>query len=128
MWKEIIICIVIVILIFVGNCVSQNYTVESVKDLNMQLSDLEELVEKEESNEQIKGKIEEIKRNWDDRYKKLAYFIEHDELEKVEANLTSINGLINAETLDDVRSKVQETEFVLKHIEKKYAFIIENIF
>ena len=128
MWKEIIICIVILILIFVGNYASQNYTVESVKDLNTQLSDLEELIGQDENNTKIENKIEEIKTNWDDRYKKLAYFIEHDELEKVEANLTSINGLINAETLEDVRSKIQETEFILKHIEKKYAFIIENIF
>ena len=128
MWKEIIICIVIVILIFIGNYASQNYTVESVKDLNTQLSDLEELIGQDENNTKIENKIEEIKTNWDDRYKKLAYFIEHDELEKVEANLTSINGLINAETLEDVRSKIQETEFILKHIEKKYAFIIENIF
>ena len=128
MWKEIIICIVIVILIFIGNYASQNYTVESVKDLNTQLSDLEELIGQDENNTKIENKIEEIKINWDDRYKKLAYFIEHDELEKVEANLTSINGLINAETLEDVRSEIQETEFILKHIEKKYAFIIENIF
>ena len=128
MWKEIIICIVILILIFVGNYASQNYTVESVKDLNTQLSDLEELIGQDENNTKIENKIEEIKTNWDDRYKKLAYFIEHDELEKVEANLTSINGLINAETLEDVRSEIQETEFILKHIEKKYAFIIENIF
>lgn len=128
MWKEIIICIVIVILIFIGNYASQNYTVESVKDLNTQLSDLEELIGQDENNTKIENKIEEIKTNWDDRYKKLAYFIEHDELEKVEANLTSINGLINAETLEDVRSEIQETEFILKHIEKKYAFIIENIF
>lgn len=128
MWKEIIICIVILILIFVGNYASQNYTVESVKDLNTQLSDLEELIGQDENNTKIENKIEEIKTNWDDRYKKLAYFIEHDELEKVEANLTSINGLINEQTLEDVRSKIQETEFILKHIEKKYAFIIENIF
>ena len=128
MWKEIIICIVIVILIFIGNYASQNYTVESVKDLNTQLSDLEKLIEQDENNTEIENKIRKIKTNWDDRYKKLAYFIEHDELEKVEANLTSINGLINAQTLEDVRSKIQETEFILKHIEKKYAFIIENIF
>ena len=72
--------------------------------------------------------MNELKDNWDERYKKLSYFIEHDELEKVETNLTAMNGYIEANNLEEVRSKIQETEFILKHIEKKYAVIIENVF
>ena len=39
------------------------------------------------------------------------------------------NGLsLISNNLEEVRSKIQETEFILKHIEKKYAVIIENVF
>ena len=92
MQKEIIVCIFIIVLITVGNVVTQNYTVESVESLADQLSDLKSDIFKEEENierDSIKDKIKQIEDNWESRYDKLAYYIEHDELEKVETNLTS---------------------------------------
>ena len=127
MWKEIIICVVILLMIFMGNYITQKYTTESVTNLNTQLKELEEKVKTGENNSII-NQMNELKSNWDERYKNLSYFIEHDELEKVETKLTAINGYIEADNLEEVRSNIQETEFILKHIEKKYAIIIENVF
>ncbi len=127
MWKEIIICVVILLMIFMGNYITQKYTTESVTNLNTQLKELEEKVKTGENNSII-NQMNELKSNWNERYKNLSYFIEHDELEKVETKLTAINGYIEADNLEEVRSNIQETEFILKHIEKKYAVIIENVF
>ena len=127
MWKEIIICVVILLMIFMGNYITQKYTTESVTNLNTQLKELEEKVKTGENNAII-NQMNELKSNWDERYKNLSYFIEHDELEKVETKLTAINGYIEADNLEEVRSNIQEAEFILKHIEKKYAVIIENVF
>ena len=127
MYKEIIICIIIILLIFTGNYITQKYTKESVTNLNTKLIELEEKIETEEK-EIANNQMKDLKNDWDNRYKKLSYFIEHDELEKVEDNLTSINGYIESDNLEEVKSKIQETEFILKHIEKKYAVIIENVF
>ena len=127
MYKEIIICIIIILLIFTGNYITQKYTKESVTNLNTKLIELEEKIETEEK-ENANNQIKDLKNDWDNRYKKLSYFIEHDELEKVEDNLTSINGYIESDNLEEVKSKIQETEFILKHIKKKYAVIIENVF
>ncbi len=127
MWKEIIICIVIILMIFLGNYITQKYTTQSVTNLNDQLKELEEKIQTSE-NDIIVSQMNELKNNWDERYKNLSFFIEHDELEKVETKLTAINGYIEADNLEEVRSNIQEAEFILKHIEKKYAVIIENIF
>ena len=127
MWKEIIICIVIILMIFLGNYITQKYTTQSVTNLNGQLNELEEKIQTSE-NDIIVSQMNELKNNWDERYKNLSFFIEHDELEKVETKLTAINGYIEADNLEEVRSNIQEAEFILKHIEKKYAVIIENIF
>ena len=127
MWKEIIIGVVILLMIFMGNYITQKYTTESVTNLNTQLKELEEKVKTGENNSII-NQMNELKSNWNERYKNLSYFIEHDELEKVETKLTAINGYIEADNLEEVRSNIQETEFILKHIEKKYAVIIENVF
>ena len=131
MQKEIIVCIFIIVLITVGNVVTQNYTVESVESLADQLSDLKSDIFKEEENierDSIKDKIKQIEDNWESRYDKLAYYIEHDELEKVETNLTSLRSFIEANENSEAVSELDKSVFVLKHIEEKYAFNLQNIF
>lgn len=131
MQKEIIVCIFIIVLITVGNVVTQNYTVESVESLADQLSDLKSDIFKEEENierDSIKDKIKQIEDNWESRYDKLAYYIEHDELEKVETNLTSLGSFIEANENSEAVSELDKSIFVLKHIEDKYAFNLQNIF
>lgn len=131
MQKEIIVCIFIIVLITVGNVVTQNYTVESVESLADQLSDLKSDIFKEEENierDSIKDKIRQIEDNWESRHDKLAYYIEHDELEKVETNLTSLRSFIEANENSEAVSELDKSVFVLKHIEDKYAFNLQNIF
>lgn len=131
MQKEIIVCIFIIVLIIVGNVVTQNYTVKSVESLADQLSDLKSDIFKEEENierDSIKDKIKQIEDNWESRHDKLAYYIEHDELEKVETNLTSLRSFIEANENSEAVSELDKSVFVLKHIEDKYAFNLQNIF
>ena len=131
MQKEIIVCIFIIVLITVGNVVTQNYTVESVESISNQLSDLKSDIFEEEDNierDSVKDKIKQIETNWESRHDKLAYYIEHDELEKVETNLTSLRSFIEANEDSEAVSELDKSVFVLKHIEDKYAFNLQNIF
>ncbi|MCI8411622.1 MAG: DUF4363 family protein [Clostridia bacterium] len=132
MWKETIICVVIVIAIIVANVITQNYTVESVKYLSEELGELREDILNIENNEnmetQIKEKIDKTVNDWEKRHDKLAYYIEHDELEKVETNLTGMKSFIESKEYADSLSELDKNIFILKHIEDKYAFNLQNIF
>ena len=133
MKKEIIVCIIIVIAIIVGNIVTQNYTVKSIGILSEELEELKkDVIEAEDNgeevNENIKNKKEEIKKEWENRHDKLAYFIEHDELEKVETDLTALNSFIETKEYAEAISELDKCVFVLKHIEDKYAFNLQNLF
>lgn len=132
MWKETIICIVLVIAIIIGNYMTQNYTKKSVKELSNKLNVLkEDILNVEEHKitiEQAKKTMEEVKKEWEVRHDKLAYYIEHDELEKVETDLTSLNSFLEAEEYAEAISELDKGVFVLKHIEDKYAFNLENVF
>lgn len=133
MKKEIIVCIIIVIAIIVGNIVTQNYTVKSIGILSEELEELKkDVIEAEDNgeevNENIKNKKEEIKKEWENRHDKLAYFIEHDELEKVETDLTALNSFIETKEYAEAISELDKCVFVLKHIEDKYAFNLQNVF
>ena len=131
MGKETIISTVIVILIIIGNIVTQNFTVDSVETITNQLSELKTVIFEKEENineEEIKNKLEEIEKNWESRHDKLAYYIEHDELEKVEAEIALMEGQSESELYDEICPELEKCIFILEHIEDKTALNVKNIF
>lgn len=89
---------------------------------------------REEANQQnleeekIKKQAEEIYKQWEKRHEKLAYYIEHDELEKVETQLVTIKSNVKTGNYEELISDIDEGSFILKHIEDKYAFNLQNVF
>ena len=153
MAKEFIICTIIIIGIVIGNGVTQGYTKNSIEDINAKLESLEqtlneelEINNNEKKNEQIEseektmngeeeGKIteienkgEEIYKEWEDMFSKLAYYIEHEELEKVSRNIENVKTYVKLEQYEDAIKEINEVIFVLNHIEEKYSFNLQNIF
>lgn len=130
MGKETVICIIIVILIVIGNIVTQNYTIDSVRELTNKLTEVKSEFSKNESDiskDNIKEKIKDVEDSWNSRHDKLAYFIEHDELEKVETYLAGYKSYVETHDKDMALSDLDKTEFILEHISNKYKFTIENI-
>lgn len=131
MTKELIISIIIVVLIFVGNAVTENYTRESVDETKQSLSTLREEIIKNEDEVDInitKEKIDNIHEQWDSRYEKLAYYIEHDELEKVKTELTGLRGYIEKEEYSEAVPELDKSVYILEHIKEKTALNLKNIF
>lgn len=129
MLKETMICVIIVIAIILGNAMTQNFTKESVSELSSGLMSLRgELIQENRENEKIRDKAESIYQQWQQRHDKLAYFIEHDELEKVETELIAIKSFVETEDYEESISELDKGVFILKHIEDKYAFNLQNVF
>lgn len=129
MLKEIIICIIIVFVIFFGNSTIQKYTKESISEISNGLMQLrEDLTNQNVENNKAKEKMNEVYSKWEKKHDKLAYFIEHDELEKVETDLVSIKSYIETQEYEQAVGELDKGAFVLKHIEDKYAFNLQNIF
>ena len=131
MLKEIIICIIIVTTIIIGNSISQRYTTESVNEMVNSLNAIRtEIFDNKENIDinKIENEIDNLKNKWEKRHEKLAFYIEHDELEKVETNLTGLKGEIEAGEYGDAMSQLDQSVFLLEHIEDKYKFNLQNIF
>lgn len=129
MKKEIIIILFIAIFIIALNYITQNYTKESINLLNNSLNELKQEVSKDDAKKDIlENKIEEIYSLWKEREYKLAFYIEHDELEKVESKLKLIKGNIENESYEETIPDIEDVIFILMHIEEKYKFIIKNVF
>ena len=128
MLREGIICIVIVIMIFIGNIVTQNYTKSSVEELSKNLEELRIDLEKENNEKAILNKINKVNQEWRNRHDKLAYYIEHKELELVETNMTALKSFIETKEYKEAINELDKSVFELKHIQDKYAFNLQNIF
>ena len=129
MLKEFVICTIILILIFVGNGITQGYSRSSIEDINKKLVDLrEEMNKKEINDEEVLKKEEEIDKQWEEMFSRLAYYIEHEELEKVSKNLENIKTYISLKEYDNAIKEINEGIYILNHIEDKYYFNLQNIF
>ena len=127
MYKETIICIFIIILIIGLDIITQNYTKKSTIEITDCLSKLKDEIENE-NLENAKLKIEELDNKWDNRHNKLAYYIEHDELEKVDTAIVQVKSFIENDDIPSAMAELETGKFVLEHIERKYKFNLQNIF
>ena len=132
MKKELIICILIIALIIITNVVTQNYTKECVALMNQKL----DILKKESLNENINDDnkknisdtIKDIEDNWNVFQEKLAYYIEHDELEKVETQIWAMKGFSEIGKYDEVVPELDKCVFILEHIQDKTKLNVKNIF
>ena len=128
-YKEIVICIVVIVIVVTLNIWTENYTKESIVKMTDRLETLKQTMnEEEQDKENISNEINSILDEWDNRYQKLAYYIEHDELEKVKTELVSLKANIDVEEYEEGMPDLDKCVFILEHIKEKSALQIKNIF
>ena len=129
MYREIIISVIIIASIFTFDKMIQEYTDkiinDAIQDLNMIKQNIkDEIID----NKEVAKKCNEKYQKWLRYHKYLAFYIEHNELEKVETNYVAGKSLIETEKYEEAISEIEKTIFVMQHINDKYAVNLENIF
>ncbi len=129
MFKEILISAIVIIAIIILNIVTQNYTDHSVYSMSEELSRVrEEIKIKPENNINLSKDLDNIYFKWKELNEKLSYYIEHDELEKVETEIVSMKSNIEMKQYDDSILDIDRCVFILQHIREKNSFNLKNIF
>ena len=127
MYKEIIIIVIVLIIIIGLDVVSRNYTEKAVKEITSNLDELKiEILN--ENYERSKNKMKGTMDLWKEKYNILAYYIEHDELEKVETELTRLSADIDMKEYKHCINELNTTIFILNHIKQKEEFDVKSIF
>lgn len=127
MLKETIISIVIIIMIFTLDMFTQGYTRKTSQEITGKMTELKTNLLKL-NNEKIDKTVQEIDEIWAKKHDRLAYYIEHDELEKVDTAIIEVKSYIETEDYSSAVAELDKGKFVLEHIEEKYSFNIQNVF
>lgn len=129
MRKEWLICIIVIFLVAITNIITQNYTNQSIETMDLELENLKEkLIQEQVEQKEVQNEIQGIMEHWKQRYDTLAYYIEHDELEKVQTELTSLKANIEVEQYEESVPDLEKSIFILNHIKEKFKLNIKNIF
>ena len=127
MTKETVICIIIVIGIIGLELLTQNFTEKTVKEITASFSKIGNEIVKQ-NIEQINIELENISDKWEKKQKKLEYYIEHDELEKVHTAIVIMKSYIKTNDFSSAMAELEEGKFVIEHIKEKNSFNLQNIF
>lgn len=129
MYKELVIIIIVIVLVIAGNIITQNNTNKTVEVMSEELNSFRnEILEESINKQKVEGHIGNINDAWDEKSEILAYYIEHDELEKVTTELTKLKANVETEEYDFAIENLDNCVFILEHIRDKSALKIVNIF
>jgi len=133
MQKEMIIVILIIVAVVIVNAITDNYTEKSVSNINSKLEEIcnisRENLSKDISDDmKLNEKMNELDTDWKKINKKLAFYIEHDELEKVDTSIVEIKEYLGLGLYDEAIPEIKKCIFVLEHIKNKGNLQIINLF
>lgn len=132
MYKDWIMIIVLIIGMLGGNAWLENMTKTSVDGMVQRLNTLKQTmynaIEQEDTPEDISKQVEDMKQYWESQYATLAFFIEHNELEKVNTQLAELEGNVLIEEYEQAMPNLENCSFVLYHIKEKNRLAFKNIF
>lgn len=126
MYREIVISVVLLVFIFTANFFARNFTEKSIDEVTEKLEVLQ--TEMITDGQKAKQEYEELEKLWLEKYEIFAYYIEHDELEKVSSELYQLKGSIQTDKIDEGIPTIENCKFMLSHIRDKDKFEIKNIF
>lgn len=127
MYKEIIIVCIIVFAILVTDFITQNFTKESIKSIEDNLNIIKESINNNES-QNLNNQIKELEDKWAQIDNKMSFYIEHNELEKVNSSLVKFKSYIELEDYQEAITELEECKYILEHIKDKQRMQIINLF
>lgn len=139
MRKEFFVSLLIVILIFIANFFSKRYTENFKNNIINNFDSLKTSVNEARKKENENAEIDEnllnninnnfnnMKDVWIKNQDILSYYVEHNELEKIDLNIVSLGSYLQTEQYDESIGEIDEGVFSVKHIGEKYLFNLKNV-
>lgn len=97
-----------------------------VEKINIQLTEMENSIKNDKPIDQ--KNIEKLENTWNEAKKKLALFVDHEELEKAEIEMLLIKINTERKDFDGAAEKIFNAKYMFTHMKEKNKVSIINIF
>ena len=132
MQKEIFIVIIIIIAIVSIDVLTNNYTKKNFGRIDEKLEEIKQiglrLINEEDKEDELKNKLGELEKDWHNINSKTAFFLEHDELEKINSSMIKFKSYFELEEYTEAIPELENCKFILKHLQDKEAINPINLF
>jgi len=125
MKRILVICVIIITIIIISDLILQRYVNNTFDFMSSMLKDIS--YELNTSDENIK-KINDIDEIWKCNYTRMACFLEHNELEKINTQITIIKAGVEVQDSEYVHEEVERAIYIIQHIKEKERLKLDNIF
>ena len=83
---------------------------------------------KTEQKDELSKKIEFMENEWEKINKKTAFYLEHEELEKVNSSMVKFKSYFELEEHTEAIPELENCKYILKHIQDKESMNLINLF
>lgn len=134
MQKEILIVVIIVVAIITLNYITTSYTRNGFEQVNSKLDAIKNIgnellnEEKEENVTLISEKIKDLEDEWKIINKKTSFYLEHDELEKVNSSMVKFKSFFELGEYSEAIPELENCKYILRHIKDKESLNPINLF
>ncbi len=134
MQKEILIVVIIVVAIITLNYITTSYTRNGFEQVNSKLDAIKNIgnellnEEKEENITLISEKIKDLEDEWKIINKKTSFYLEHDELEKVNSSMVKFKSFFELGEYSEAIPELENCKYILRHIKDKESLNPINLF
>lgn len=129
MRREAIITILIILAIIIGEWLTQSYSKKTLSGVQDSLRELKEgILSSENEVSELIDKTNQIYDKWEEDNQLLSYYLEHDELEKVNTQFVLVKGYLETDDPKNAIPDIEEGIYILEHIKEKEKLSIKNIF
>lgn len=125
--KQAISILILLAIIIILDTITLFNTDNSIKILSEDIESLKSSIEEEIKNE-IDSNMEKLENDWKKCKESLSFYIEHDELEKVETEIVAFKSNIEVEEYETASEQISKAKFILEHIAEKNKLRLKNIF
>ena len=126
-FKEYVMIVLIIVFVILAEFITSKITCKVVEDINYYINFLEEGID----NNNIGDKMEKLSSQWRKSEIKLAFFMEHSELEKINADITNLRSNVynrNNNNYEDIKELIDEIKYRLEYVKNKQKLGLKNIF
>lgn len=123
--KDTVIIVTIIVIVIIGNIIIQNVLATDSEEI---IAKLEEIKVQIENNEDATENVQELYDKWEKTNEKWSIIVTHHELDSIKTAIIAVKAGVESNDTEYAYQQLQNSIFLVGHIQEKTKIEWKNIF